>query len=111
MGTLDFEKALKNADNDQDLLKEVIGIFIEDTPEVINNLQEYINTENKDKIVYVAHSLKGMAGNICANDFWNTCARLEEKAPYISKPELIDMFSEITQQHKLVMDEAKSILD
>ena len=61
-----------------DVLKEVLQLFLDDVPGRINRLRLACETGNAMDLQRAAHSLKGSAGNIGANDMLAVCRRLDE---------------------------------
>lgn len=62
----DYEDFLHRIDGDVDLLKEVIEIFLEDTPALLANLYAGIRSGDAEAVERAAHTLKGSAANISA---------------------------------------------
>lgn len=58
---LDREKALENVEGDEEFLKEIYTIFLEEVPERIEAFRNNIDDNNLEKIVSLAHSLKGVS--------------------------------------------------
>jgi HPt (histidine-containing phosphotransfer) domain-containing protein len=56
--TVDF-KSLKNiANNDENFMKELIGIFLEQVPEFVTNLTQLYTENNWEKLAREAHTAK-----------------------------------------------------
>jgi CheY-like chemotaxis protein len=66
-------------DNDQEFLKEAVGMFLSDYPEMMVGLQEAIKAQDAAQLRQVAHSLKGMVGNFQAKAAARLAFILEEK--------------------------------
>jgi two-component system sensor histidine kinase/response regulator len=62
---------------DEDLAKEIIKGFIEDSLRQINTLKEAVDNKDADMIHYQAHSLKGAAANISATALRELCYKIE----------------------------------
>jgi len=58
-------KAL-NPDDDNAFLKDIIGIFLEDTPQRIAELKQSLASFDQPKFTRAAHSIKGSASNLGA---------------------------------------------
>ena len=74
----DYEDFLHRIDGDIDLLKEVIGIFLEDTPALLANLYAGIRIGDAEAVERAAHTLKGSAANISAK-------RLQQLAHHVQQ--------------------------
>ena len=62
----DYEDFLERIDGDTVLLKEVLEIFLEDTPGLLADLDAGIKSKNMDAVERATHTLKGAAANISA---------------------------------------------
>jgi len=62
----DYDDFLDRIDGDVDLLKEVIEIFLEDTPGLLANLYSGIKRDDTKAVERAAHTLKGATANISA---------------------------------------------
>jgi HPt (histidine-containing phosphotransfer) domain-containing protein len=62
----DYADFLARIDGDVDLLKEVIAIFLEDTPRLLSDLYTAIERDDLVAVERAAHTLKGAAANISA---------------------------------------------
>ena len=58
----DRVRALKRVDGDEPLLRELIQVFLEETPKQLISLQHAIETDNLEQIERTAHSLKSELG-------------------------------------------------
>lgn len=62
----DYEGLYKRVDGDEELLEELVGEFINQTPDIINSIQEAIEKNDLITVERKAHSLKGSSANIGA---------------------------------------------
>ncbi len=62
----DYDEFLHRIDGDVELLKEVITIFLEDTPGLLANLYAGIRNCDTNAVERAVHTLKGAAANISA---------------------------------------------
>jgi signal transduction histidine kinase/CheY-like chemotaxis protein/HPt (histidine-containing phosphotransfer) domain-containing protein len=56
----DMGKALKNVDDDRDLLNELIRLFLEDAPVQLKNIKDNLEKSDTEVVRRSAHTLKGM---------------------------------------------------
>ncbi len=78
LAAINIEQALSQLDGDRELLYEVIEIFVETLPELMEELQQAVTTSDATKLQGAAHSLKGAASNICAEPVRAVAQQLEE---------------------------------
>lgn len=73
----DSDDFLRRIDGDAELLSEVLGIFLEDTPNLMAELVSGIKSKNAMAVERAAHTLKGAAANISASRLQLLCQRLQ----------------------------------
>jgi HPt (histidine-containing phosphotransfer) domain-containing protein len=73
-----FSEALSNIGGDETLLAELAGIFLEEYPQIIENVRIAVRNKDVESLVYYAHALKGSVGNFVAVDTQNAARRLEQ---------------------------------
>jgi histidine phosphotransfer protein HptB len=86
-------ESLRALSDDGEFLKEIAGIFIDDTPQRIAELDQCQVSGDVPKFSRAAHSIKGSAANIGANLLGGAASTLEtesKKAPLASLSPLID---------------------
>jgi len=76
----DEAAALNRLDGDQELLDDMIKLFIEETPARLRALQEALACNDGATLADAAHAIKGMAGHFCADQLLNDAASLEKRA-------------------------------
>jgi HPt (histidine-containing phosphotransfer) domain-containing protein len=74
------KELLERVDGDEELLREVIAIYLEDTPTVLEALKEGLGQNLPDAVAKAAHTLKGASANIAANRLHGQAYQLERQA-------------------------------
>lgn len=72
-------RALNPGDNDE-FLREIAGIFLEDTPQRIAELDETVVSGDLQKFTRAAHSIKGSSSNLGAMALRAVAEQLEHHA-------------------------------
>lgn len=72
-------RALNPGDNDE-FLREITGIFLEDTPQRIAELDESLATADVPRFTRAAHSIKGSSANLGAMALRAVAEKLEHEA-------------------------------
>lgn len=72
-------RALNPGDGDE-FLREIVGIFLEDTPQRLTELDESLAAGDAPKFVRAAHSIKGSSANLGALQLRSAAERLEQHA-------------------------------
>lgn len=76
---LDNLRALSPGDDDA-FVKEICGIFVEDTPRRLTELDEGVKSGDVSSVVRAAHSIKGSSANLGAQNLRTAAEQLETKA-------------------------------
>ena len=76
---VDDDLLLKAFDGDWDFFKEVVEVFLEDYPRLLDNLRISLNEGDSDTFMRSAHSLKGMLKNFKADAAADIAFNLEKK--------------------------------
>ncbi|MEA1988073.1 MAG: Hpt domain-containing protein [Pseudomonadota bacterium] len=85
-----------------DELKDVLNIYMETTPDIILKLQEAVATQSVSTVKLQAHTLKGSAANIGANQLSMISAELEQKAKHSDMDSLPRLLSKIESESRAV---------
>lgn len=72
-------RALNPGDNDE-FLREIAGIFLEDTPQRIAELEQGLVAGDVSKFTRAAHSIKGSSANLGAMALRTAAEKLEHQA-------------------------------
>ncbi len=73
-----LEQALSQVEQDGELLGEVVEIFVDTAPDLLEDLRNAAIDADADALRRAAHSLKGAAANICAEPMRATAHTLEQ---------------------------------
>jgi PAS domain S-box-containing protein len=79
-GSFDPEGLLRRAGGDWALAREVINMFLDDMPEVIEQMREAVAQRNCAVMQRAAHRLKGAAANLEARDLAKIAFEIEQAA-------------------------------
>jgi HPt (histidine-containing phosphotransfer) domain-containing protein len=72
-------RALNPGDNDE-FLREIVGIFLEDTPQRITELDQSLRAGDLSKFTRAAHSIKGSSANLGAMALRFVAEKLEHES-------------------------------
>jgi PAS domain S-box-containing protein len=73
----DRNALLERLDHDEEFLKEMVELFIEDTTERLQEMKEYLKENNISSLLRASHMLKGASSNIGANALENVASQLQ----------------------------------
>ena len=95
---IDVEHMLQGVGNDSELAAELIDMFQEDLPSMLENLQAAITGEDLEVVNRLAHSLKTPLGLFGASDARDQSHKLElaaDQTGATSFPDIEDLFSSL----------------
>lgn len=97
MAVLDLDHLKRIVGNDPAFIRQVLQIFIRNTPKDMSALIESANSENHEQVSFYAHKLKSAAGAIGYNQAYEDFKVLElmskELAPMSEIKEKVDLLS------------------
>jgi CheY-like chemotaxis protein len=76
-GSVDRAELMERLDGNQDLLADVIAIFLDDCPRRLTAIKAAVDQGNAMRIEAAAHALKGAAGNLSAAGLFDAAHTLE----------------------------------
>jgi len=76
-GTFDPRSALGCVNGDADLLKEIVNLFLDDCPRMMNDLREAIVAQDAAGVKRLAHTLKNSLGYFHVQDAYDKAYQLE----------------------------------
>lgn len=76
---LDRKELFIRIDDDMELLQELVELFLEDYPQLLENIKTAVENQDAVGLKQAAHALKGSVGNFCADKAFQHAADLEER--------------------------------
>jgi len=77
---VNLDELLARVDNDRQLLSELVEIFREEFPRLLQSLQQFVAREDMKNVETASHALKGMLSGLSAMKAAETASRLEQMA-------------------------------
>jgi CheY-like chemotaxis protein/HPt (histidine-containing phosphotransfer) domain-containing protein len=114
---LDIAEALINLGQDRELLAEVVAVFVETIPDLLQDLRRACDQSDAQGVEAVAHSLKGSAANICAEPTRRVAERIEELgrqgAPQAASALLVELETHLDrlQEYDTTLTRKEATLD
>lgn len=75
---MDVRDALSRLGNDRELLSDIIEIYLEDSPALLEKIRRAVMGNDSGALQRAAHSLKGLAATLSAEDVAAASRRLEQ---------------------------------
>jgi len=76
-GLIDMAEVLERAGGDMELVIEVAGLFLDDYPRLLSEMEQSIEQGDREMLRRSAHTLKGSAANIAAKPVAEAALKLE----------------------------------
>ncbi len=105
---VDLNKAMENLGGDRELFDEVLGLFVQTFPQVLQDLELAIKSQDAAKLRLVAHGLKGSAANVCAELTRRKAEELEGMARQLDFSQMEQVFTELETLLKQLQEYAAS---
>mgnify|MGYP002629297691 FL=1 len=105
---IEILRSLNPGDSDE-FLKEIVGIFIEDTPLRIADLDTSLHDGDKERFIRAAHSIKGSSANLGALALRSVAEKLEHHSNTVGLSDVSEMITEIKAHFDLVKIELSKI--
>jgi two-component system, sensor histidine kinase and response regulator len=102
--------ALKRVEGDRDLLKEITGLFFEDTPRLISEVRNAIQRGDAHALERSAHTLKGSVGNFGARGAFDAAYSLEQMGRNGDFARASEVFQQLEQQINLLIPALEALL-
>jgi len=77
-GIFNKETLLENLGGDEDLIHEILGLFVENTSTNIKKIEKHFANHDLKNVAFVAHSIKGSSGNVTSDSLYQSAIKLEE---------------------------------
>lgn len=77
---LDRSSILEQLDGSQELLTELVQLFLVEAPQLIEAMRKALQQGDMQGLGRSAHSMKGAAGNFCAHATVSAASQLEDYA-------------------------------
>ena len=74
----DREELLDRVDNDVELLAEIVELFLQDYPSLLEKIEKAVADDDAYQLERAAHALKGSVGNFIADRCYQAAFRLEQ---------------------------------
>ena len=95
---LDMQAALSRIDDDHELYREIVEIFLDDTPAQLTVLETSIAENDRIVAERQAHSLKSASANIGGEALRQAAGRMERVASTATDSEMREMLGQLQQE-------------
>jgi two-component system, sensor histidine kinase and response regulator len=109
-GVMDVEEALERLGNDEDLLREIVKIYLEDVPGIVDKIHTSVSGGDSFSLQRAAHSLKGLAATLSAHEVVGIAMRLEHMGATKNLNEAAKSVTEVDQRVSELTQAVKKLL-
>jgi HPt (histidine-containing phosphotransfer) domain-containing protein len=102
-------RALNPEDGDA-FLKEIAGIYLEDTPTRLRELEDSLATGDAGKFTRAAHSIKGSSANVGANNVRAVAEKLEHQSRDHGLANLAQLLSDLKTEYARASAELNKLI-
>jgi len=103
--TWNYAEALNRTLGKDEILLQVIQSFIGDCNELVDQLFDVCNESDAEQVIFMAHSIKGMAANVGAEAFSCAAKDLEIAARQNDAEQYMALYAELNAQKHLLYKE------
>jgi PAS domain S-box-containing protein len=108
--SFDPSVALKRVDGDRELLREVVSLFLEDTPRLLAEVRNAIQLGDGKALERSAHTLKGSVGNFGARTASEAAFSLEQMGRNGDFARASEVFTQLERQVSLLIPALEAVL-
>ncbi|NOZ08581.1 MAG: response regulator [FCB group bacterium] len=100
---------LNRVEGDEEIYKEILEIYLEDTPKQIVKLKQYIAENNSDHVRNQAHTLKGASANVGAVRLQKISFELEKAGKQGEREVMPSLLAEVENEFESLKRQIKKI--
>ena len=106
---IDYNEALEICDEEEDLLHQIMGIFLKDGPNRIEKLTRGMEAKDWKAVMETAHLMKGSALNLAAGSSSLANKNLEWAADAGNTPLILFWFNQVVYEYRRLEIHLKSL--
>ena len=106
----DLDEGLNRVGGDTRLYKQLLNSFYNKNGQIIQQLEELLQQEDYTSSALLVHSVKGVSGNLSANQLFTAAKQLELELKQPSPSDLSSLTEQFTTALTVVMDSLESFI-
>ncbi len=107
---IDVDHILHALNGNLDILREIVGYFVEDYPERVRLLTQAVKAGNDEEAKQIAHNIKGTVSNFGISPAYDLVARIERMIGETDKDQLLQMLDDLEDQIRLLAEVLKNFI-
>ena len=109
MTSFDYQQVLERVGGDEELLAEIVEIFLQSAPAVMGQVRQALDAGRHEELVRAAHTLKGSAGNFAAAGVVQAARDLEMAARAAHADRYEELARRLQGELAALMDDLRSL--
>ena len=97
----DLHKALEFVEHEEDLLRAVVTVFVEESPRLVQNAEDALRAGDQAKLQHAAHTLKSTFNSLCLEQM----RQLSQQIETLASAGRLDEITEQVQTLRMQSDE------
>ena len=106
----DFQMGIQRVGGDKETYKELLGDFINELPEKVENIRSYYREKDQDALSRAAHNLKGVSANLGALQLSEHAGRLEKQVSESYTETLVGLIHDLSVSAVKLIENTASFL-
>ena len=106
----DQHNLLQRVDGDEELVYELIQLFLQDAPQRMSALEVALEKRDVEQLVQVIHTLKGSAGNLCAKRLSEATEQFEIAARKGNQRLIPSLFVQVQHEMSRLLTVLKAVI-
>ena len=107
---LDYQMGIQRVGGDKETYKELLGDFINELPEKVENIRSYYREKDQDALSRAAHNLKGVSANLGALQLSEHAGRLEKQVGESYTETLVGLIHDLSVSAVKLIENTASFL-
>jgi HPt (histidine-containing phosphotransfer) domain-containing protein len=95
---MDVSDVLQRLGDDEELLRDIVQIYLEDVPGMLERIHSAVSGGDANSLRRAAHSLKGLAATLSAQEVVGVASRLEHMGAARNLAEASQIVTEVDQR-------------
>ncbi|MCK4839425.1 MAG: response regulator, partial [Desulfobulbaceae bacterium] len=109
MPGLDLAQGLRNLENDTTFYRKLLGNFRRDYADTVVKIKKALAGDDHPEVIFICHTIKGLAGNLGATAFKEAASRLEQAIVANDDSSLDELLNDFDEQMQRVMASIKGL--
>ena len=102
---------MERLEGDEELLREQMQFFLDESPDLMDQILESLDEEKQEQVRMAAHRLKGLAGTVDGGELCVIANRVEQSSASGSLDEVTEVIDELASALTRLTDQVSEYLE